>query len=80
MSSVNDDNYRSFILRCWLGEGNRLRLRVVDVHRGTDHVVVDLSELPALLAHLMLCGEPCAPMEATSSHDSSPSRQQKDPT
>ena len=47
--------YASFILRCWTGEGQPMRLRLVDVNSGTSHTLNDLSQLPGLLLALLRC-------------------------
>ena len=43
----------SFILRCWLGEEERIRARLIDASSGVSHPLADLSELPAVVRDLI---------------------------
>ena len=54
-SSHNEEptHYASFILRCWLGGGERLRARLVDVNSGVSYPVSNLDQLPHLLGQLL---------------------------
>jgi len=43
----------SFVLRCWQGEGGRVRARLLDVHSGINHPLSDLTDLPGLVERLL---------------------------
>lgn len=43
----------SFILRCWVGQERRVRVRLIDVETGVAHNVADLDQLLTLLARLI---------------------------
>ncbi len=51
----------SFVLRCWMGERNQVRARLISAHSGVGHTVTELSELPQLVAQLVR--EELAPQE-----------------
>ena len=45
--------YASFILRCWLGDREQMRARLVDVNSGVSYPVSHLNQLPRLLGQLL---------------------------
>ena len=45
--------YASFLLRCWAGEGGRVRARLIEVRSGLSYPLADLAGLPSLVQHLV---------------------------
>jgi hypothetical protein len=46
-------HFASFVLRCWIDSSGQIRARLVDVHTGINHPLVDLDELPDLIRYLL---------------------------
>jgi len=45
--------HASFILRCWIGQGQHVRIRLIDVSTGIIHTVGNPEQVPALLRRLI---------------------------
>jgi hypothetical protein len=45
--------YASFILRCWIDQSGRTRVRLVDVQSGVSHALSDLDAVPDLIRRLI---------------------------
>ena len=50
-------HYASFMLRCWRGEGERVRVRLIEVASGESFALADLAGLPGLLQRLLASAE-----------------------
>jgi len=51
-------DYASFILRCWVSEGQTARVRITDVNSGVSHLITDLDTLPDFLRRLIQAQRP----------------------
>ncbi len=45
--------HASFIVRCWIGQEQQMRIRLIDVNSGISHPVANLDNLPKLLISLL---------------------------
>ena len=46
----------SFILRCWIGADEQVRILLINAQTGATYPIADLAELPAMLNSLIPAG------------------------